>query len=444
MKLWARLRGDRFVSALTLITAVGFLGRLVYVLWMRRREVGGDGPYYHLASIYLVEGHAFVNPLVRLTSGVDIPNALHPPAWTLVLAGPSALGFRSYLAHQLTGVVVGTATIAMTGLAGRAAFGRRAGLIAAVIVACYPNVWIYEREVEAETLAILVTATIIWLAYRFHARPTAGFAVGLGVAVGVGAMTRPELLALLLLLVLPLMVGAARVDRRHKAVWLVASCAACIAVILPWAIYNQTRFARPVPLTTSFGSAMLQGNCESTYHGARLGYFRLGCATLQRGVSDDPSIADGQERRKAIDFMKDNKSRVPVVVAARVGRTFSVFRPFQQMQFDRDRNTELWVIRAGFFMYWALLALAVAGIVVARRRRVPVYPLLAFPATVLLSVLLTIGQTRYRAPAEVPLVLLASVAVDAMWSRWRRRTVSETAVGTSSQPAPVAASTATQ
>jgi len=92
------------------------------------------------------------------------------------------------------------------------------------------------------------------------------------------------------------------------------------------------------------------------------------------------------------------------------------------MQLDRDRNTELWVIRLGFFMYFVLLPLAVVGAVLARRRHVPIYPLLAFPAVVVLSVLFTIGQTRYRAPAEISLVLLAAVAVEAGIRAWRQRT----------------------
>jgi hypothetical protein len=52
---------------------------------------------------------------------------------------------------------------------------------------------------------------------------------------------------------------------------------------------------------------------------------------------------------------------------------------------------------------------------------IPIYPLLAFVAAVLVSVLLTIGQTRYRAPAEVSLVLLAALALDRMWDAWRGR-----------------------
>jgi hypothetical protein len=73
-------------------------------------------------------------------------------------------------------------------------------------------------------------------------------------------------------------------------------------------------------------------------------------------------------------------------------------------------------------MYFVLVPLAIAGAVLARRRRVPIYPLLAFPATVVLSVLFTIGQTRYRAPAEISLVVLAAVAVEAGVTAWQRRT----------------------
>ena len=62
---------------------------------------------------------------------------------------------------------------------------------------------------------------------------------------------------------------------------------------------------------------------------------------------------------------------------------------------------------------------AAAGAVIARRRGIPIYPLLAFPAIVLLSVLLTIGQTRYRAPAEISLTLLAAVAIETGLRRWR-------------------------
>ncbi|MGH9249137.1 MAG: glycosyl transferase, partial [Acidimicrobiales bacterium] len=70
------------------------------------------------------------------------------------------------------------------------------------------------------------------------------------------------------------------------------------------------------------------------------------------------------------------------------------------------------VLRAALFAYWGLVPIAVLGGVAARRRQIPIQPLLAFPLMVLLSVALTIGAVRYRAPAEIPLVLLAAFAID--------------------------------
>ena len=41
-----------------------------------------------------------------------------------------------------------------------------------------------------------------------------------------------------------------------------------LAMILPWSIYNSTRFADPVPLSSDGGSTLLAGNCPPyTYRG---------------------------------------------------------------------------------------------------------------------------------------------------------------------------------
>jgi hypothetical protein len=58
--------------------------------------------------------------------------------------------------------------------------------------------------------------------------------------------------------------------------------------------------------------------------------------------------------------------------------------------------------------------------VILRRRRVPIFPLLVLVVSVVISVSVTIGETRYRAVAEVPLVLGAAVALDAGLGRAAR------------------------
>jgi hypothetical protein len=69
--------------------------------------------------------------------------------------------------------------------------------------------------------------------------------------------------------------------------------------------------------------------------------------------------------------------------------------------------------------FYLMAPLAVAGAVILRRRRVPILPLVAFPVIVLISVITTFAQLRYRAPAEPAIVLLAAVSVLAIIRRFR-------------------------
>jgi len=57
---------------------------------------------------------------------------------------------------------------------------------------------------------------------------------------------------------------------------------------------------------------------------------------------------------------------------------------------------------------------------VLRRRRVPVFVLLSFCLVVVAATALTLGQTRIRAPAEVPIVILAAIGIDAAVQRFAR------------------------
>lgn len=387
--LWRR---HRFAVALALIALAGLVSRVAYVWWNRNGIVRGDGFVYHFGALNLVDGIGFYDP----KSGAAL--AGHPPAWEIVLAAPGLLGLRSWLSQQFVSCAVGTATVVMT------------GLIAAALAAAYPFVWLYERELLSEPLAMLGTATTIWLAYRFRAKPGAWLAVALGVAVGVMAMTRSELLGIAVLLILPLILSARSVRFQRRCVWL--------------------------------GAAMVTGNCPPTFHGKLLGYYEFGCIVFVAGVDTEYSVADGQYRDHALDFLERNKAREPIVVAARVGRVFGVFRPAQQMHLETERATDLWVLQLGFVVYWILVPLAVAGVVLARRRRIAVYPLLAFPLIVLISVIPTIGSVRYRAPAEIALVILASVGIDAVFRavQARRGRAGPVPPELPEEPAPVAVS----
>jgi 4-amino-4-deoxy-L-arabinose transferase-like glycosyltransferase len=412
-----------------LVALVGLVARVVYILLVRDRPLFADSLGYHYRAQLLADGEGFVLPAREMFgAATNPPDGAVPPLWSLFLAVPAEIGLRSVLQQQLVSCLVGGATIFMSGLAGRAAFGRRVGLIAAAIVAIYPNIWIYERELFSEPLAMLGVAMTIWIAYRFLANPSGAWTVALGAVVGLLALTRAEQLALVSLLVVPLIFSRRRLAWSRRVAWVALAGAMCVLLIAPWTLYNADRFEEPVLITNGAGQVLRAGNCDVTYSGKYLGYTHLelgertgpeGCSILDDEFADDQSLVDRQLRDAAFEYMGDHLSRVPVVSAARIGRTFNLFRPFQQVHFEAERLSPLWVARVGLFSFWVLAPLAVLGAIVARRRRVPSYPILAFFGVVLLAVAFTIGAVRYRAPAEVPLVLLAAVGIDHLLLRLR-------------------------
>ena len=421
---------DRFRVGLGLIATFGLLLRTLYIL-VASGVVGGDGRYYHAIASIVADGKGFISPKPYLLTGQIVASAPHPPAWPLTLTAAALIGLRTTAEQQFVACLVGTATIVVIAFAGRRIAGETAGLIAAAIAAVYPNFWLYERELMSETLTLFAAALTVLLAYRYHDRPSRGRAVALGFAVGLLVSTRSEQLLLVGLLVVPLILLTRDQPLRRRVGWAALATGAVIVTILPWAVYNTTRFDTPVLLGTELGVTVAVTNCAYTYSGVSFGFQDQHCGTVARASGringrDDPTL-DKQYLNVGLDYARHHLSRVPVVVAAREGRLWSVFRVRQQIQIDEGRNTSPRVIVAGFVMYYALLPAAIFGLVVLRRRRVPLIPLLALVVSVTIGVAITYGFTRFRSAAEVSIVLLAAVGVDAVLRRRARLREADTA-----------------
>jgi 4-amino-4-deoxy-L-arabinose transferase-like glycosyltransferase len=403
----------RFWRWLVAITAAGLAIRVAYVLLARRDiVVGGDAIYYHFGANLLADGHGFIVPL-EYARGLTLQAADHPPLYLLWLAFPSVFGLDTPVWHMLWSCLLGAATITVVGLAGREIAGPRVGLIAAALAAVYPNIWSHDGFLQSETIAILAASVAILLAYRYWRRPSLGRIAALGVVCGVAALTRSELLLLLPFVVVPLLVFTPKIDRRKKLQWLVVSGAGTAVVLAPWVGYNLTRFDHPVFLSTGYEVTLLTASCDTTYYGSLTGYWSQECG-IRTPRRDDQSQKALAYRRAALDYISANKTRVPVVVLARWGRITGLFRPTQQVRLDNIvEGRERWVAWSSLGMFYVIAALAIAGAVVLRKRRVPIFPLVALPAIAFIAVTLTFATNRYRAIAESALVLLAAVAIEA-------------------------------
>ncbi len=454
----ARPNRRRFTVGLVSITVLALVVRVTWVLVARRDfALHGDDYFYHWQANALADGMGFVNPLSWRALGRIDPSAAHPPLYSLYLAAVSLLGGTSALAHRLASCLLGAAAVAVVGLTGRKIAGERAGLIGAALAAVYPMLWINDGMLVSESMYVLLIAAILLASYRLWAARTIGNALLLGVAIGLASLTRPEAVLLVPLIGVPFLF-AALPEWRRRLFNVLAIGVACLVVILPWWVRNLVTFENPTFLATGHGSVLQSANCDQTYSGQFLGYWDIHCildgrppqnaqqerllhsdkvpavAYLLAQDPRDESIPDKAARTKALHYIRDHLSRAPVVALARVGRVWGVYRVEQQVSFDDffERRGH-WPSWAGTWMYYALLPFSVYALVLMRRRKVAISPMIAIVIMVTFTAAISIGITRYRVGADVMLTVLGGVGIDALWRRLRR-TPTDTPRTTEAEP----------
>jgi hypothetical protein len=222
--------------------------------------------------------------------------------------------------------------------------------------------------------------------------------------------------------------------------------------LVPWVGYNLTRFEHPVLMSNGVGSVLMVANCDytvptgqpdagayrGTYRGTYVGYWNIACAfdlpakfdanfspkraaELKRelGAAPNTEFFFGDEsthevawRAIGLHEMKAHKGQMPRVVLIRVARMWDFFRPNQNIFLNgvlEGRGEPQ--SRLATYEYYPLLALSLVGLVLLRRRRVPILPFLAIAATVTFTAATTFGITRYRAPVDAMLPVLAGGAI---------------------------------
>jgi hypothetical protein len=458
---------------LATITLAAFVGRIGYVLAARRHTPAwGDSFSYHFGANLLAQGKGFIDPLRYSFFGIVAPSAYHPPLYTVYLAVWSKLGVDTVLGHRIVSCLLGAATVAVVGLIGRElggsrATGERIGLVAAVLAALSPALWVNDAALLSEPAAALAVALATLALLRYRARPDAWHAAAVGAWFGIAALSRAELLLLFPLLCVPMARWASEhraAERSTAAGWrnVVALGLAGIVIAGPWVGYNLTRFDKPVYISTGLGATLGGGACDAAFYGPKTGYWdgATNCGAQQVNIpvpagvdastpagraaigavarrqlknEGDESVRESQARTHAIDYIRAHKGRLPVVVLARVGRLWGFFRPWQTATFDATiEGRGLLAARLALIGYGLLAVASVPGLMLLYKRRQPVAPFLALAFIVTLSAALSFGVQRYRVPFDVVMPVLAAVALESLWSRRRpQTTIAATSTATS-------------
>jgi hypothetical protein len=197
-----------------------------------------------------------------------------------------------------------------------------------------------------------------------------------------------------------------------------------VVVVAPWEVRNQRAFHTFVPLSTVDGFILAGVYNGVTAHDHiypaewRPPIYLPMAAPLFKDRRLDELALSKALRRQAITYATDHPSYVPRAVFWNTARLFNV----AGLSAVRNDTRSLgygggWTI-AWFLSYCAVGLLAVGGAFTRRARSAPL-PIWLTPALFAVVTVPTLGTTRYRAPLEPFLVLLASLAATALLDRRR-------------------------
>lgn len=344
------------------------------------------------------------------------PAAEHPPFPSILLVPVSWMDDPVPWQRGVT-VLTGVVLVAVVMRLAEEVGGRRAALVAGAVAAVYPNLWMNDGLVMSESISMVLVATSLLLARRIMERPEGRQCWWWGLAMGLGVLSRSEV-ALVSLLLLALVAVVLRRGRRSVVAVAIAA-ATMVGVLAPWVAFNLSRFERPVLLTTNDGTTLAGANCDAAYYSVVTGGWTADCVE-DHGITE-ASVRSERNRSDAVRYVRAHLHRVPVVVAARLGRTFDLYGFRDMVAVDQGDERPTWAIWSGIAAFWCLLPLAVVGAVrVPRRDRV----LLLVPVVaVLATAVLFYGGHRIRSSAEPSLVVLAAVGIVVLVDGVRRRAI---------------------
>lgn len=392
---------------------VGVAVRVVYWLTKWNTPLGlNDSIYYGGQASQLIRGRFFRELFV------DIPGAEHGPL-TSILMAPFSFGDDRARWQRLVTLACGITLVWVLSRIGTRLGGVRLGAITAVIAALAPNLWMNDGLVMSESVSMLLAATTLWAALIAADTWRHRDLALLGVAAGLGALARSELV-----LLIPLVLVWLLICRRREGLswWQPVLRVGIVAgvVLAPWVLFNLSRFERPVFLTTNDGTTLLGSNCPMSYTGDDRGGWALNCviADPDYRVDEDRSVRSARQRSMAIDFIRDHTSEVPVVVLARLGRTLDLYGLSNLVYQDVGEERPRWAAWLGVVTFWMMAVLSAIG-----WRRLPRRQrwLLTLPILVVLATtVLFYGGHRIRSSAEPSLVLLTAVALHHLTASRRR------------------------
>ena len=142
---------------------------------------------------------------------------------------------------RLLMAAIGGVVVLLAGLVALSVAGPSAAYIAVALAAVYPNLWMNDGLLMAESLAVAGTAAAVWCTYRLIATWRRRWAAATGAACAVAMLSRSELALLVPVMVVPAVLFARTVPMSQRLAHAGLACATAAFVVAPgssttWAV----------------------------------------------------------------------------------------------------------------------------------------------------------------------------------------------------------------
>jgi 4-amino-4-deoxy-L-arabinose transferase-like glycosyltransferase len=255
------------------IFVLALVARLAVVAYAATRfPAAEDGRYYDKLADRLAEGAGYT---WLWPDGVVTFAAHYPVGYPAFLAA----GYRVFGHHvavaMFQNALVGAVGVLALAAATRGAFGRRAGVVAGVLLALHPALLLYTPAVMTEGLTASVLSVSVYFLHRAQVASRGAprafwtWVVALGLSVGFATLIRPQSILIAPVVGLFAAVGSsesrrffARSSRLPRLAIAAAVLGVALAVCAPWTARNCVRMKSCALVSVNGGWNLLIGSAR--------------------------------------------------------------------------------------------------------------------------------------------------------------------------------------
>ena len=207
----------------------------------------------------LVRGAWFIEPGTYLHG--HVATAMHPPLPTLLFAVADVASVVGSTQHRVFLAILFVVSVGLAGMTVRDLAGDRAGVLAALVFATFPLLWVNPATLGPETTVIFVTTLVLFTSVRFWNKPGVKTAAAVGFSLGLAALTRTDLVGLVVVLALPLILLVRNTSWLGRLRYAGVIVALLVVVVAPWVIRNQVVVGHSAVLSEDYGPVVAGANC---------------------------------------------------------------------------------------------------------------------------------------------------------------------------------------